>query len=817
MRTLFRLLLSLVLAGGSLAGVGDAAAQAVPPEDDVTQGNLRALDDEGRPLGDCPLEHTDVESWISGQVAQVLVTQRFTNPFEDKIEAVYTFPLGANAAVSDMTMKIGERVIRGKIKRREEAREIYEAAKAQGHVASLLDEERPNIFTQFVANIEPGKSIEIQITYTESLKYEDGLYSFVFPMVVGPRYIPAGQEFVPASYGGLSGRSEPVPDAERITPPVTPEGTRAGHDISVAVHVDAGAEIRSLTSKQHGITTEWGEDRSRAYVELAAKKVIPNKDFVLEFSTASPRIEDAVLIHTDSRGGFFTLILQPPDKVRPKDIVPREIVFVLDTSGSMRGFPLDISKSIMHRTIRELRPDDSFNLVTFAGKTSVLWNEPRANTEANRAEALAFLESLSGRGGTEMMKAVDTALGGWHDPEKVRIVAFLTDGYIGNDMQVIDAIRKYSGTTRVFSFGIGTSVNRYLLDGMARAGRGEAEYALSAGTAEKVATKFYDRIDAPVLTDIEIDWGELAEVVETGEIYPTLIPDLFSVKPVVVKGRYRTARDRRGEITLRGKTAAGPFERSVKVTLEAEADPNPALASLWARAKVENLMDRDLLGMQRGQPDPGIKEAIVGVGLEYRLLTKYTSFVAVQEEVVTEGGQPRTVEVPVEMPEGVSYEGVFGEGHGRAGGVQLYGQASSIAPQGLSKMARRSSPGPVAFSAPATADVSGDAAEPREEFVSDRIAAMKLAEALQGLAERLDHNGNYTSSTLKVKNGKLEVALYLQRIDRAVLKKLSDLGFVKTGEKTDKKLVTGTIAVDKLDDITRLSEVRYVTVPALVR
>jgi Ca-activated chloride channel family protein len=817
------LLLGLAVATGLLMSVQDTLAQNSPTQEGkITQGTLQAMNDDGKPLGDCPLEHTDVEVRIAGQIAQVLVIQKFTNPFQDKIEAIYTFPLGAHAAVSDMTMKIGERLIRGQIKPREEAREIYEHAKAQGHIASLLDEERPNIFTQAVANIEPGKSIEIQITYTEDLKYEDGLYSFVFPMVVGPRYIPGGSgPFVPASVGGVSpGESAPVPDADKITPPVTPEGTRAGHDISVAVHLDAGMEIRTINSKQHEINSEWtSKDHSRALVELAGGSVIPNKDFVLEFSTASSRIEDALLTYANERGGFFTLILQPPDKVQPKEIVSREIVFVIDTSGSQKGFPLEISKSIMRRAIQGLREKDTFNMVTFAGHASVLWSQPRANTEANRSRALAFLETLSGAGGTEMMKAINTALGGTHDPEKIRIVAFFTDGYVGNDMQIIDAVRKYAGTTRVFSFGIGRSVNRYLLDGMALAGRGEVEYALSKEVGEKVATRFYDRINAPVLTDVEIDWGPLADVVEADESYPRLIPDLFSVKPVIVKGRYRIGDgDRTGMITLRGQTANGPFERRVKVTLPKDAPANPMLATLWARAKVEDLMDRDLLGIQQGNPDPAIKEEIVGLGLGYRLLTKYTSFVAVEEKVITEGGQPRRIEVPVEMPEGVSYEGVFGSEMTSRSPKKMGQAAVMAAPRASGQLHIRGGRG-----ASMTYEVDGIMSSEKEALHNlagdeavDRTAEAKLTEELRGLVGKLNARGNYTSDKLTVKNGRLEVALYLHRMDEDTLRKLAHLGFVKIREDATKKLLIGTIDVDKLNDIARLKQVRRVTLPDLV-
>ncbi|HDZ21733.1 hypothetical protein LCGC14_0284950 [marine sediment metagenome] len=802
-----------------LLAVGAAQAQSeqpAPPK--VTEGQLRAVDAEGRPVGLCPLKHTDVQAVITGLLARVTVTQEFHNPFEDKIEAVYVFPLRASAAVHDMTMTVGDRVIRGLIKERDEARKIYEQAKAAGHVAGLLDQERPNIFTQSVANIEPGKAVTITISYTELLTYEDGKVSFVFPMVVGPRYIP-GAPTGQAGTGWAEDTDE-VPDASRITPPVTPKDTRAGHDISLAVALDAGAAIHALRSEQHGINMEWQDtERSSVAVQLANKKEIPNKDFVLVWSTVTDAISDATLAGVDERGGFFLLMLQPPEKVQPDQIMPREIIFVLDTSGSMRGFPIETSKSIMRRAIKELRHADTFNLITFAGTTKILWDKLRANTEANRAEAMKFVDSLEGGGGTEMMKAIHAALAGEHDPEKIRIVAFLTDGYVGNDMAIIDAVQKNARTTRVFSFGIGTSVNRYLLGNMARAGRGEAAYALNQGQAEKTAEQFYDRINAPVLTDVAVDFGDLADAIEADELYPQLIPDLFSAKPVVLYGRYKPgAADRAGTITLRGQTVAGPFERKLKVTLPASADPG-AIPAMWARKKVAHLMSQDLSGIQQGSPDPAIKESIIGLGITYRLMTRFTSFVAVEEKVVTVGGKPRTVAVPVEMPEGVSYEGVFGDRPSPVSTARLVGSGGGGGGGGFAAMALPEA---------SVDEDNGRKTQDRQvqqirddEKLSDeekrqKIAELKLDKALHGLADKLDADGNYADKTLSVSGGKLEVAVYLTDLSDEVLAKLKELGFEKILDASAVKMVIGTIEVARLADLAQLDEVRRIGLPELL-
>lgn len=649
-------------------------------ESTVAAGRLDAVSPSGEVLGTCPLKHTAVDAELSGTIARVTVIQRFHNPFPEKIEAVYVFPMHQDSAVDSMTMTVGDRVVKGIIKERGEARRIYTEAKAMGKVASLLDQERPNIFTQAVANIEPGRQVTITIRYSQVLAWKDGRFEFDFPTVVGPRYIP-GSPSTPAAADAMPSmfpeqtpqrgpQGEPpvanpqpvpptdqVPDADRITPPVAMEGFRAGHDLSMTVRIHAGLPISDLKSALHEITIEHPDgDATRAIVRLKDGSALPDRDFVLGYRTAGDQITDTVLTHTDERGKFFTLVLQPPARVKPDEVVPRELIFVLDTSGSMSGFPLETSKALMRRAIGNLRPADRFNLITFAGDTSMMAPKPLDNTESNRHRALRFIDTLQGGGGTEMMKAIDTALGADLDPDKVRIVCFLTDGYVGNDMAIIGAVKRHARTTRVFGFGIGSSVNRFLLDGMARAGKGDVQYVPTHEAAEKSAERFYERIDAPVLTDVRLDFGGLA----VEEVYPEQPEDLFACQPVVVRGRYTKAGE--GVIRLTGRNAAGAWRRDLTVTLPGENPENSVLAPQWARAKVDHLMMRDMDGMQSRNPDPGLKQEIIGLGTTYELLTQFTSFVAVEEQHTTEGGTPRIIQVPLEMPKGVSQSGVFGDG-----------------------------------------------------------------------------------------------------------------------------------------------------------
>lgn len=664
---------SIVLAAFSLGFVFSSLAV----DDKIPAGKLDAVDAAGVSLGACPLKHTAIDAELSGTIARVSVTQQFHNPFTQKIEAVYVFPLPSDSAVDDMEMKIGERVIKGLIMKREEAQKMYLDAKHQGHVASLLDQERPNIFTQSVANIEPGQDVTITIHYSLTLAWKDGHYEFDLPTVVGPRYIPGSPITTPAAnvmpslfpsspqkptvksdtplYNPTPAKpTDQVLDADRISPPIAQEGCRAGHDLSVTVNIHAGIAIEEITCETHEIVVDHPNgDKSRACIQLKEGATLPDRDFALRFRTASETITDTVLTHTDERGKFFTLVLQPPARVKPADVVPRELIFVLDTSGSMSGFPLETSKALMRKAINNLRPADRFNLITFAGSTYTMAPKPLDNTASNRQRALRFIDTLQGSGGTEMMKSINAALGGNIDPKKVRIVCFLTDGYVGNDTAIVAAVKKHARTSRVFSFGIGSAVNRFLLSAMASEGKGDAQFVLSPSTAESAAARFYERIDAPVLTDLALDFGGLA----VEEMYPQPLPDLFASQPVVIKGRYTKAGT--GVVRLTGRNAAGPYERELTITLPDENAENAVIAPQWARAKVEHI--------NRGRADDRFDnghaswvEQITKLGTTYGLLTEFTSFIAVDEKRITQGGEVSTIPVPLEIPHGVSPSNTFG-------------------------------------------------------------------------------------------------------------------------------------------------------------
>lgn len=619
-------------------------------------GTLVATAKDGKEIGACALKHTDVNAEISGYVARVTVKQTFTNPFKNKIEAVYKFPLSENGAVDDMLMKVGSRTIHGTIKKREEARQIYEDAMAQGYVASLLEQERSNIFTQSVANIEPGKDIEVTLTYIETLPFEKGQYSFAFPTVVGPRFIPGNAVSGGAQGGGFSPNTDRVPDASSITPVPAKEGERAGHDISIKVKLNAGMPIQSLSSALHEVEQKTlGEGKSE--ISLVDKNTIPNKDFVLTWNVAQDSIKSGYLTYKqkNEKDGYFTLMLVPPKKVTPETVAPKEMIFVIDCSGSQSGAPLNKAKETMLYILDHMNANDSFQVITFNNDVTVFPQKPEVSSESLRKRAKDFISKLEANGGTWMAPAVEKACKTPADEHRLRIVTFMTDGYVGNDMEILGLVKKMRDKSRWFPFGTGNSVNRALIDGMAKEGGGEAEYVLLNSSAEEVGKKFYDRIANPVLTDIKLTFDNL----DVKEVFPKEVSDVWAERPLYFKGRYTAARA--GTVTLTGYAGGKPYVEKLQVTFPEENTANAGIASLWARAKVDRLMSEDWFGAQQGTVNKEIKEEIIATALKHHIMTQYTSFVAVDDSVKTKGDKADKVDVPVEMPDGVSREGVFGK------------------------------------------------------------------------------------------------------------------------------------------------------------
>lgn len=592
------------------------------------------------------LTNTDVKGKISGNISRVEVTQTFQNPYDKPLEAIYVFPLPDQAAVDDMEIRIGDRVIKGNIKKREEAKAIYERARQEGRTAGLLEQERDNIFTQSLANIKPNEQIKVTIRYTESLKFEEGDYEFVFPMVVGPRYIP-GQAI------DRQGNTTQVPDASRINPPILHPEMRSGNDINVSLQIDAGVPIRNLYSTSHRLDIK--NNGETVELKLANGDNIPNKDLIVRYKVSGDRTAPTVLTTTTDQGAHFATYLIPAIAYRADQIVPKDVVFLMDTSGSQSGDPILKSRELMRRFINGLNPNDTFTIIDFSSTTRQLSRVPLQNNLVNRQKAMSYIDQVDANGGTELMNGINVATNFPAASDgRIRSVVLITDGYIGNDNQVIAAVQKnLKPGNRLYSFGVGSSVNRYLLDRIAEMGRGTSRVVRQDEPTQAVAEKFFRQINNPVLTNIQVKWeGDGA----APEIYPSNAPDLFAEQPLVLFGKKGDRAN--GKLKITGIAAGGErFEQTLDVNFDGNSESisnNLGIAQLWGRARIKDLMNRMFGGEVKSLVD-----AVTQTALNYRLLSQYTAFVAVSEEVrVNPDGGKVTVQVPVLLPEGVNFGAV---------------------------------------------------------------------------------------------------------------------------------------------------------------
>ncbi len=611
---------------------------AIPDDQTPTSGTLAIEKDQK--FIPVPLKHTDVKATISGYISSVLVTQQFENNFPEKIEAVYVFPLPDNAGINEFVMTVGDRKIRGIIREREEATKIYNAAKTQGYVASLMTQERPNIFTQRVANIEPGKKIDIQIRYFHTLSYQDGWYEWAFPMVVGPRYNPEGTTdgigAISRGRHGTSGQSSEVPYLKPTD--------RSGHDISLAVDLHAGVTIEKLNSVNHKIQQQ-EQAAGRTSIKLDQADSIPNKDFVLRYKVAGKTVKSAMFVQKDAKGngGFFTLMLVPPEELKSLPRRSVEMVFVVDTSGSMSGEPLAQCKNAVAVALGKMDATDTFQIVQFAGSASQMAASPLSASAENRRKAETYVHDLNEGGGTEMLLGINKALDFHHDENRTRVVAFLTDGFIGNETEILRSLYAKLSASRVFSFGVGSSPNRYLLNSMAQIGNGTAAYLSLNDQAEPIMNAYFERISHPALTNIALQFDGL----KVTDVYPKKVPDLFVGKPVIITGRFQGTSS--GTAQICGQ--AGKEQRSFSLTMgDDNTDQNPGIRTIWARMKIADLTDTAI------RTDTDITKDVKAPALEYGLMSPFTAFVAVDSLTKTAGDHGTTIAVPVPMPDGVKYE-----------------------------------------------------------------------------------------------------------------------------------------------------------------
>lgn len=620
----------------SCFALANPASDASPNKENRSLSPYFFVKSEDAAVDQLPLKATRVDVNVAGVIAEVTVTQTYANTGKIPLEATYVFPASTRAAVNGMTMTIGERVVVAKINKREDARRQYEEARQQGKSASLLEQQRPNVFQMNLANIMPGDEIKVEMRYTELIVPEAGVYEFVYPTVVGPRYSNK-----PADRAGESERW--------VANPTLRPGEAPSASLDIQVNIAAGMPIQAVSSPSHQ-TSILFEGKEQASVRLDTQEAHGgNRDFILRYRLAGEKIASGLLLSQGKEDNYFLLTMQPPARVAAKDIPGREYLFIVDISGSMNGFPIAISKELLRNLIGGLRERDRFNVLLFAGSNQLMAEESLPATQDNISKAIALIERHHGGGGTELLPALRRALAMKASPGYARSIVIATDGYVTVEEEVFEQIRKNLDRSNVFTFGIGTSVNRHLLEGMARVGMGEPVVITNAAQAPAAAERFRKMIESPLLTGVQVRF----EGFDAYDVEPAKVADIFAERPLLLFGKWRG--EPSGKILVSGTSSGGPFAEEILVGAGDVRQRMEALRYLWARHRITLLSDYNALRRN----DARIAE-VTDLGLKHNLLTAYTSFVAIDSQVRNEGGAASTVAQPVPLPQGVSAYAVSG-------------------------------------------------------------------------------------------------------------------------------------------------------------
>lgn len=586
-----------------------------------------------------PLKETNVSVNINGIFAETFVTQTYSNEGQEPINATYVFPASSRVTIHGMKMEIGDEIITAKIKEKEEARHDYEQAKSEGKSASLLEQQRPNVFTMDVANVMPGDIIRIELHYTEMITPTDGIYQFVFPTVVGPRFTSPS---VPKSLKAETW----------IASPFLRLGDTPREKYNINVNLSAGVPITDLQCGSHKIDVAW-DNQTSARISLSnPEEFAGNRDFILDYKLTGTEISSGLMLGTGESENFFLLMVQPPERYTPETIPPREYIFILDVSGSMYGFPLDTSKELIRNLAGSLRETDRFNVILFSDSLIQMSPESVPATAENVQKAFALIDNEEGGGGTELAPALETALAIPASPGAARSVIAITDGYISGEREIFDIIGRNIGTTNFFSFGIGSSVNRYLIDGIAKTGLGESFVVTDPSEAAATADRFRTYIQSPILTDVQVTYDGF----DVYDIEPPTLSTLFASRPIVLFGRWKG--EPSGTIHITGKTGGKDYAEDIPVSAAIPLEANNIIQYLWARTRVERLTD---YGMTEDL-QANAKKEVTELGLRYSMMTPYTSFIAVTEKVRNTEGKSTDVKQPLPIPMNVS-EWAIGNGY----------------------------------------------------------------------------------------------------------------------------------------------------------
>ena len=631
--------------------------------DEVKQGSLLFKNDQGHTnnFTQAPTLDTDVHIQITGMTARAIVKQKFHNNSADWKEGIYVFPLPENAAVDQLRMHIGERIIEGQIKEKQQARKEYQQAKSSGKRASLVEQERPNIFTTSVANIGPDEDIVIEITYQQPVRYLDETFSLRFPMVVAPRYIP-GKMIVSGFEGtGWSVNTDQVPDASRITPPVLDTEQDSEHrsinPVKIKIDLDAGFLLSRINSPYHQIDIGI-PDKTRYSIQLQNKQVPADRDFVLVWQAEPQNSPKAALFTEEKDSDIYSLIMLLPPANEISSVLHREVIYVIDTSGSMSGPSIVQAKQALNLALTRLKPGDRFNIIQFNSYTDKLFHFPQPVSHHSLRQAQQYVDNLKAEGGTEMATALRAALSKQnnHVDDKntgVRQVIFLTDGSIGNEDALFSIIESQLGDSRLFTIGIGSAPNSHFMNRAAKFGRGTHTYI---GNVTEVQTKMeilFSKLESPVLTNIHIQWPEDCANQNCGiESWPQNIPDLYLGEPLLISTRSDTLP---GSLTIKGEIAGKKWQASLNLK---GGQKDSGIPVIWARKKIAALMDQ----MRRSDKVEELRNTIIETALKHHLVSKYTSLIAVDVTPArTKEALLKSHALSVNLPAGWDYKKVFGQ------------------------------------------------------------------------------------------------------------------------------------------------------------
>ena len=594
-----------------------------------------------------PQIETDVSIDIQGMVSSTIMEQTFINNSDKPIEAMYVFPINHHAAIHDMYFIIDNRIVRSQIEEKKEAKKQYNQAKKDGKRASLLKQERPNMFTQSIANIMPNDTIIVRIKYVEELTYENQEFELRLPLAITPRYTMGGTEpNLDIKTGNLKKISTSVEDAKNINPSFIDPRIHSARGVAININLDAGLVIADV-SASHKIIKQRINDK-KMKIKLSNDRIIPDQDFIFKYKIEE-RDEPQITTFVSEKDGedYYMIMAIPPDPKKNKSQIPKEMTFVLDVSGSMNGNNIKYAKMSILEALDKLEPQDYFNIIAFDDNSYHFKYNPILATEENILQGMDFVNNLQGGGGTQALPALAWALDEQHNPDFMKMIVFISDGALGYENEVFKLLDSGLRDARIFSINIGYSPNSFLLEKIAKMSRGSNIYIKNNNDIISQVGKLIDKINNPIISDIKIKLDDSAD------LYPNPINDLYHNEPILVFGK---SDDLKNKITIEGTTSRGKYKETFRIK-KRKLKEHKSVPILWARKKIESLMDDYRLKYSKtSQEKEDLKNEIIQISKKYNVLSKFTSFIAIEDVISNNTGELLSGNVPVELPKNWEYK-----------------------------------------------------------------------------------------------------------------------------------------------------------------